>query len=64
MLTRIRDMPAGTVSFEAIGKVDDDFSDTVEPVIRGEIGAGRPMRLLYLLGRELREYEGTRWPRR
>jgi hypothetical protein len=33
MLTPIRDMPAGTVGFEAIGKVDDDdFSDTVEPV--------------------------------
>jgi len=59
MLTKIRDMPAGTIGFEAIGKVDDDdFSDTVEPVLQGEITAGRPIRLLYLLGPELREYEG------
>ena len=37
MLTQIRDMPSGTVGFEAVGKVDDDdFSDTVEPVLRRE----------------------------
>ncbi|HEY0815181.1 MAG TPA: STAS/SEC14 domain-containing protein [Pseudonocardia sp.] len=53
------DMPAGTVGFEAIGKVeDDDFEDTVEPVLRREIAAGQPIRLLYLLGAELREYQG------
>jgi hypothetical protein len=52
-------MPTGTVGFEAIGKVeDDDFEDTVEPVLRREIAAGRPIRLLYLLGPELRKYEG------
>ncbi|GAA2853287.1 hypothetical protein GCM10010472_08110 [Pseudonocardia halophobica] len=59
MLTRIRDMPSGTVGFEAVGKVDDDdFSDTVEPVLRREIAEGRSIRLLYLLGPDLREYEG------
>ncbi len=59
MLKRMRDMPIGTVGFEAIGKVeDDDFEDTVEPVLRAEIAAGRKIRLLYLLGPELREYEG------
>jgi hypothetical protein len=59
MLTRIRDMPTGTVGFEATGKVeDDDFEDAVEPVLRGEIAAGRSIRLLYLLGPALREYEG------
>jgi hypothetical protein len=52
-------MPVGTVGFEAIGKVeDDDFERAVEPVLRGEIAAGRKIRLLYLLGPELREYEG------
>jgi hypothetical protein len=59
MLRQMRDMPGGTVGFEAIGKVeDDDFERVVEPVLRGEIAAGRKIRLLYLLGPELREYEG------
>jgi len=59
MLKKMRDMPIGTVGFEAIGKVeDDDFEDVVEPVLRAEIAAGRKIRLLYLLGPELREYEG------
>jgi len=59
MLKQMRDMPIGTVGFEAIGKVeDDDFEDVVEPVLRAEIAAGRKIRLLYLLGPELREYEG------
>jgi hypothetical protein len=59
MLRRMRDMPAGTVGFEAIGKVeDDDFEHSVEPVLRGEIAAGRQIRLLYLLGTEMGEYEG------
>jgi SpoIIAA-like len=59
MLQRMPDMPAGTVGFTAVGKVDDDdFEDSVEPVLRQEIAAGRKIRLLYLLGPELREYEG------
>ena len=59
MLKRIPDMPVGTVGFEAVGKVeDDDFERSVEPVLRAEIAAGRKIRLLYLLGPELREYEG------
>src|SRR5688500_2365780 len=59
VLRQRRVMPAGTVGFEAIGKVeDDDFERAVEPVLRGEIAAGRKIRLLYLLGPELREYEG------
>ena len=59
MLKQMPDMPVGTVGFEAVGKVDDDdFEHAVEPVLRGEIAAGRKIRLLYLLGPELREYEG------
>ena len=59
MLKRIPDMPAGTVGFEAIGKVDDDdFERAVEPVLRREIAAGHKIRLLYLLGPGMREYEG------
>jgi len=52
-------MPVGTVGFEAIGKVGDDaFEHAVEPVLLGEIAAGRKIRLLYLLRPELPEYEG------
>src|SRR3954469_21153489 len=49
MLRHITDMPAGTLGFEAVGDVDDDdWEDTVEPVLRREIAAGRKLRLLYL----------------
>ena len=59
MLQQMPDMPAGTVGFEAFGKVeDDDFERSVEPVLRGEIAAGHKIRLLYLLGPGMREYEG------
>jgi hypothetical protein len=40
MLRRITDMPAGTIGFEAVGEVeDDDWEETVEPVLRQEIAA-------------------------
>lgn len=58
MLRQISDMPPGTVGFEAVGKVDDDdFEDTVEPVLREVIAAGNKVRLLYLLGEHLHNYE-------
>ncbi len=59
MLRGITDMPAGTFGFEAIGEVeDDDWEETVEPVLRQEIAAGRNVRLLYLIGAGARELEG------
>ncbi len=59
MLRQIRDMPGGTLGFEAVGEVeDDDWEDTVEPVLRREIADGRKVRLLYVLGPESREVEG------
>lgn len=59
MLKQMSDMPVGTIGFEAIGKVDGNaFEHVVEPVLRREIAAARPIRLLYLLGVGLREYEG------
>ena len=51
MLRQMRDLPVGTIGFEAVGEVeDDDWEDTVEPLLRQEIAAGRKLRLLYLLG--------------
>lgn len=59
MLQRMRDMPAGTIGFEAIGEVeDDDWEETVEPVLRHEMADGRKIRLLYLLGADARDVEG------
>jgi hypothetical protein len=59
MLGRITDMPAGTIGFEAIGEVeDDDWEETVEPVLRQEMAAGRDVRLLYLIGAGAHQVEG------
>jgi hypothetical protein len=58
MLKQMADMPPGTVGFEAIGEVDDDdVEKTAEPVLRQIIAEGRKVRLLYLLGARLREYD-------
>ncbi len=58
MLRQIRDMPAGTFGFEAIGEVEDsDWERAVEPLLREEIAAGRKLRLLYVLGARTREVE-------
>ena len=55
MLRRIEDMPADTIGFEAIGEVeDDDWEETVEPLLRRQIAAGEKVRLLYLMGPDRR----------
>ena len=59
MLRQMTDMPAWTIGFEAVGEVeDDDWEDTVEPVLRREIADGRKVRLLYVLGPESRDVDG------
>lgn len=58
MLRRMPDMPPGTVGFQAVGEVeDDDWEQSVEPVLRQEMAEGRQVRLLYLLGAEARGVE-------
>jgi hypothetical protein len=58
VLRRIKDMPAGTVGFEATGEVDDDdWEDVVEPVLRHEMADGHQLRLLYVLGADVHEVE-------
>jgi hypothetical protein len=53
------DMPPGTVGFEAVGEIDDDdFQDVVAPVLRQQIASGHKLRLLYLLGPQLSDYDG------
>jgi hypothetical protein len=59
MLRPMKDMPTGTVGFEAVGDVDDDdWEDVAEPVLRRDIAAGRKVRLLYLFGTRADDIEG------
>jgi hypothetical protein len=59
MLRALRDMPAGTLGFEAVGEVeDDDWERSVEPQLRQAIAAGDKVRLLYVLGPRSGDVEG------
>jgi hypothetical protein len=59
MLKRIYDMPAGTLGFEAVGEVDDDDVEKVlAPALRQWVAERGKVRLLYVLGFRLEEYEG------
>ena len=59
MLRKIYDMPAGTLGFEAVGEVeDDDVEHVLAPALRRWTAERGKIRLLYLLGRRLDEFEG------
>jgi SpoIIAA-like len=59
MLKKIYDMPAGTLGFEAVGEVDDDDVEKVlAPALRRWVAERGKVRLLYVLGVRLDEYEG------
>jgi hypothetical protein len=54
----MKEMPVGTIGFEAIGEVeDDDWEEAVEPELRRGVADGHKIRLLYLIGPEAREIE-------
>jgi hypothetical protein len=59
MLKKIYDMPAGTLGFEAVGEVeDDDVEHVLVPALRQWSAERGKIRLLYLLGPRLDEFEG------
>lgn len=59
MLKQIDDMPVGTLGFEAVGEVDDDdVEDVLVPALRQRVAERGTIRLLYVLGPRLQEYEG------
>ena len=59
MLRRIDDMPPGTLGFEAVGEVDDDdYEKVLAPALRDWMAEHDKIRLLYLLGPRMREFEG------
>jgi hypothetical protein len=59
VLQEIRDMPPGTLGFEAVGEVDDDdYEKVLTPTLRRWMAERGKIRLLYLLGTRLSEFEG------
>jgi hypothetical protein len=59
MLKKIYDMPAGTLGFEAVGEVDDDdVEDVLAPALSQWVASRGKVRLLYVLGPRLKEFEG------
>ena len=59
MLKKVYDMPAGTLGFEAVGEVDDDDVENVlAPALRQWVAERGKVRLLYVLGSRLEEFEG------
>jgi len=58
MFTRIDDLPAGAIGFEAIGRVtEEDQVEVLEPTIDAMLEGGHPVRLLYLAGPRFAGYD-------
>jgi hypothetical protein len=60
MVTKIEDMPAGTIGFRASGKLSpEDYKDVLEPTLRGAVEAGE-VRMLFVLS-DFEELEPRAW---
>jgi hypothetical protein len=58
MFARIDDLPAGAIGVEAVGKITAaDRERELAPRIETALGAGRPVRLLYLAGPRFDGYD-------
>ena len=52
-------MPVGTLGFEAVGEVaDDDVENVLAPALHQWVAQRGKIRLLYVLGPRLKEFEG------
>lgn len=62
MITVIESMPAGTLGFEATGKVEpEDYATVLVPAVHAAAARG-PLRLLYVLGPDFDSYSaGALW---
>lgn len=59
MLKQLHDVPPGTLGFEAVGEVeDDDVEEVLLPALRRWVAERGTIRLLYVLGPRLEEFEG------
>jgi stage II sporulation SpoAA-like protein len=60
MVTKIEDMPAGTIGFRASGKLSpEDYKDVLEPTLREAVEAGE-VRMLFVLS-DFEELEPRAW---
>ena len=58
MFTRIENLPAGAIGFEAVGRItEEDRVEVLEPTIEAILDDGRPVRLLYLAGPRFAGYD-------
>lgn len=61
MIRVIEDMPAGTIGFEADGKVtDDDYREVLVPAVKAALERG-DVRLLYVLPDDTSYSPGAMW---
>lgn len=61
MIKTIANMPAGTIGFEAVGKVtDDDYREVLVPAVGAALERG-DVRLLYVLRDEVSYSAGAMW---
>jgi stage II sporulation SpoAA-like protein len=50
MIEEISGMPGGTIGLRASGKVSaDDYKTVLEPVLRGVVERGEPIKLMYVM---------------
>ena len=60
MIELIPGLPDGVVGLRAIGDVeDDDYNDVLVPAVEAALEGREKIRLLYVLGPEFDEYEGS-----
>lgn len=58
MFTRIENLPAGAIGFEAVGRITRaDRHAVLEPTIESALRHGRQVRLLYVAGSRFAGYE-------
>jgi hypothetical protein len=58
MFTRIENLPAGAIGFEAIGRItEEDRLGVLEPTIELALEDGHPVRLLYVAGPRFDGYD-------
>lgn len=56
MVTRLTELPAGTIGFEATGEMTaEDYRTVLEPPLVEALEAGRDLRVLFVAGRDFEE---------
>ncbi|MCZ7589915.1 MAG: STAS/SEC14 domain-containing protein [Gaiella sp.] len=60
MIELLRDLPAGVIGIEAVGRVEaDDYATVVEPAVRAALQGADKLRLVYVLGDGFQGYSAA-----